>query len=61
VVGEAAPLRAAVQALAGRARVRLGATMSVTEALPLTRRETEVLKLLAAGLIKRQIAEPALH
>jgi DNA-binding NarL/FixJ family response regulator len=56
----ARPLRESVQGLARRARVRLTAQVAgrpaEDEAL-LTRRETDVLRLLADGLTNRQIAE----
>ena len=50
------PLREQVQGLARRARVRLGARRERAVA-ELTRRETDVLRLLADGLTNRQIAE----
>jgi DNA-binding CsgD family transcriptional regulator len=50
------PLREQVQALARRARLRLGPRTEPDESL-LTRRETDVLRLLADGLTNRQIAE----
>jgi DNA-binding NarL/FixJ family response regulator len=53
----AAPLREAVATLARRARLRLTGTTAAAEGLPLTQRETEVLKLLTEGLTNRQIAE----
>ena len=52
----AAPLQAEIEALARRARIRLGVGAERPAAL-LTSRETEVLELLAAGLTNRQIAE----
>ncbi len=54
------PLREQVQALARRARLRLGPRTGRREPLeepPLTRRETDVLRLLADGLTNRQIAK----
>jgi DNA-binding CsgD family transcriptional regulator/tetratricopeptide (TPR) repeat protein len=55
---EAAPLRAALAALARRGRLNLGAGLPAERALAgLTRRELEVLRLLVEGCSNRQIAE----
>ena len=57
---EARPLREDVEALARRARLSLGVgeqRAAPTDATLLTRREIEVLRLLADGLTNRQIAE----
>ena len=51
------PLREQVQALAGRARLRLGPRRRRVEESVLTQREIDVLRLLARGLTNRQIAE----
>jgi DNA-binding CsgD family transcriptional regulator len=55
---EAAPLRSAVQALAGRARLEIGVRLPAQPTLAgLTPRELEVLGLLVEGRSNRQIAE----
>jgi DNA-binding NarL/FixJ family response regulator/tetratricopeptide (TPR) repeat protein len=55
---EAAPLRVALEALARRGRLNLGAGLPAERTLAgLTRRELEVLRLLVEGRSNRQIAE----
>jgi DNA-binding CsgD family transcriptional regulator len=53
----ALPLREQVEALARRARLRLDPRPEPVEESLLTRRETDVLRLLADGLTNKQIAE----